>query len=76
MCRWGSEQHYILECPAYTDARTKLLGAVHHVLLTDDFLSKQAHQKPSYLLKILLEGSNRLSVASNQTIFAEIEMSF
>lgn len=71
-CCQESELHYILECPKYIIARTKLMRAVYEITRNEPYLHHSVTHKSSDLIAVLLKGSDRLSLASNQQIFAEM----
>ena len=69
-CPKETEMHYILQCPLYSVARRKLLLKINNIVQEDFVLTSVLNQNSYQLLTLLLKGSDRLSLASNESIFA------
>ena len=69
-CPKETEMHYILQCPLYSVARRKLLLKINNIVQEDFVLTSVLNKNSYQLLTLLLKGSDRLSLASNESIFA------
>ena len=59
-----------LQCPLYSVARRKLLLKINNIVQEDFVLTSVLNQNSYQLLTLFFQGSDRLSLASNESIFA------
>ena len=72
-CSCGFHQenvvHFFLQCPLYTDARNKLLRSLCEIAHIDETMVKN---RPKAVIEVILNGSDRLPVASNKRLFCDV----
>lgn len=62
-------EHYLLRCDRYTNSRISLLLGLKNILCPDLNITLLRDLCPTYLCKILIEGSEDLSVNTNLNLF-------
>jgi hypothetical protein len=65
-------EHYLLKCSRYTTPRMTLLLNVKHIICPDINITLLQDLSPTYLTKILIEGSNDLTTVMNQELFTHV----
>ena len=72
-CSCGFHQenvvHFFLQCPLYKDARNKLLHSLCEIAHIDETMVKN---RPKAVIEVILNGSDRLPVASNKRLFCDV----
>jgi hypothetical protein len=62
-------EHYLLQCNRYTISRTTLLLGINHILCPELNITLLRDLCPTHLSKIMIEGSDDLSVNINHKLF-------